>query len=506
MDQHSIEDLLNILRKGAAAAATTEASHENHDHRRKRRSTHQGDVEVSDHDEHHDDHDDHDDHDNHDDEPKKIVCAEGSATRYSSQQILEAYDVPKNVPKITDQQFYRFCPALIQQSLTEPCRKKTEPKKAPPSLREIYGYGFLATAIITAASLVGVVMVPFLSQKIYGHLISMFICLAIGTLVGDALLHLIPLCLGLHAHDSGNDGHEDHEEEGPKDFIWKMFVVFIAIYVFYLLESFFSFLSRAFHNVEPTDEEHHGHGHSHHFVPKKESSCHEKEMDRKKGCAVENPTNIAAHSGGFVPEDSFARRKTGYYNDGSNICDDEKEVPITSFEVWTEDRPPSNVDKPASVCSDIPTVALLILVGDSVHNFVDGIAIAAAFSGSLPVGVTTAVAILLHELPHEFGDFAVFISSGMGYKKALFLNFISGLMAFFGFFLGVQVATNPDIQLWIMAVTAGMFLYVALVNMLPEVMHNKNSKTLSGFLLQNLGIWVGITIMVLIAVYEDEMH
>ena len=84
----------------------------------------------------------------------------------------------------------------------------------------------------------------------------------------------------------------------------------------------------------------------------------------------------------------------------------------------------------------IPTVSALVLVGDGIHNFVDGIALAAAFSGSLRTGLSTSIAILLHELPHEFGDFAIFIASGMGYKKALLLNLLSASMAFLGFFIG----------------------------------------------------------------------
>ena len=57
-----------------------------------------------------------------------------------------------------------------------------------------------------------------------------------------------------------------------------------------------------------------------------------------------------------------------------------------------------------------------------------------------------------------------------------------------------------------MAITAGMFIYISLVDMLPEVMHNKESKTIMGFLSQNLGIWVGVIIMLLLAMYEDQLH
>ena len=70
---------------------------------------------------------------------------------------------------------------------------------------------------------------------------------------------------------------------------------------------------------------------------------------------------------------------------------------------------------------------------------------------------------------------------------------------------GVQIATDKDIQLWIMAITAGMFIYVSLVNMLPEVMRNKQSKTLISFLAQNLGIWAGVGLMLMIALIEEKL-
>ena len=79
---------------------------------------------------------------------------------------------------------------------------------------------------------------------------------------------------------------------------------------------------------------------------------------------------------------------------------------------------------------------MLVLVGDGIHNFADGIAIGAAFRASLTVGATTSLAVLLHELPHEFGDFAIFVASGLSVKKALALNLLSALSAYLGLFLG----------------------------------------------------------------------
>ena len=97
----------------------------------------------------------------------------------------------------------RICPALLQQSLTAACTKNSSSTSKKHSLSEIYGYGFLATLVITILSLIGVLLVPCFHSDTYQKLMTSFICLAIGTMLGDALLHLIPLSLGLHAHGHG---------------------------------------------------------------------------------------------------------------------------------------------------------------------------------------------------------------------------------------------------------------------------------------------------------------
>jgi len=324
---------------------------------------------------------------------------------------------------------------------------------------------------------------------------STFICLGVGTMLGDAFLHLIPMSLGLHAHDHGGHGdhssHSKEEEEDANAFVWKMLVLLVAIYAFYLVESMFALVSRLFHgNSVDDDGSDGGHGHSHHFVPEAQSSTNQKAIDRKRGRADTNPTNIANH-GSATGNVNF-----GYDKDEESIADSEKS---------NEESVGKVKELKTGICG-IPTVVWLVLIGDGIHNFVDGIAIGAAFSASLRTGLSTSIAILLHELPHEFGDFAIFIGSGLSYRKALLLNLVSAATAFVGFFLGVQIAVDERVQLWVMAITAGMFIYVGLVDMLPEVMHNKEAKKLSGFLAQNLGIWVGVIIMILIALYEEQLH
>lgn len=143
---------------------------------------------------------------------------------------------------------------------------------------------------------------------------------------------------------------------------------------------------------------------------------------------------------------------------------------LERFVLWFHHHDEPHQLKPSSI---------LILFGDGVHNFVDGIAIAAAFLTSPALGVTTTIAIIAHEFPHEVADFSVLVSGGMEKQKALFFNFLSGLTALAGaitgFFFLAQLQTLIPFTL---AFTAGMFIYIACSDLIPDLhqrfMQNKN--------------------------------
>ncbi|KAL8183782.1 UNVERIFIED_CONTAM: hypothetical protein K2H54_052716 [Gekko kuhli] len=160
----------------------------------------------------------------------------------------------------------------------------------------------------------------------------------------------------------------------------------------------------------------------------------------------------------------------------------------------------------------IANIAWMVIMGDGIHNFSDGLAIGAAFSAGLTGGISTSIAVFCHELPHELGDFAVLLKAGMTVKQAIVYNLLSAMMAYVGMLIGTAVGQYANnITLWIFAVTAGMFLYVALVDMLPEMLHGDGDNEEHGycpvgqFILQNLGLLLGFAIMLVIALYEDKI-
>ena len=119
-------------------------------------------------------------------------------------------------------------------------------------------------------------------------------------------------------------------------------------------------------------------------------------------------------------------------------------------------------------CEVHSRAGVMILMGDSLHNFVDGIAIAVAFSSSVSLGIATAAAVIAHEVPQEVGDFAILLESGFSRSRALFWNALSSLAAVPGalltFFLLPLIASLVP---YFLAVSAASFIYIALADLVP---------------------------------------
>lgn len=121
-------------------------------------------------------------------------------------------------------------------------------------------------------------------------------------------------------------------------------------------------------------------------------------------------------------------------------------------------------------CNKVQPYAYLNLLGDGIHNFIDGMIIASSYLTSFPVGVSVTVAIVLHEIPQEIGDFGILLASGLSRGKALFYNFLSAVMSFAG---GIIIyffsRTAEGIAPTLLAFAAGGFLYIANVDLIPEL-------------------------------------
>ncbi|MDD4319629.1 MAG: ZIP family metal transporter [Candidatus Peribacteraceae bacterium] len=138
-------------------------------------------------------------------------------------------------------------------------------------------------------------------------------------------------------------------------------------------------------------------------------------------------------------------------------------------------------------------VGAMSLVGDSVHNFIDGLAIAASFLVSVPVGISTTVAVMFHEIPDEIGNFAILLHSGYSRSRALFYNFLSALTAVLGAVVVlVSAGSLESLNVYLLPFAAGNLLYIAGSDLIPEL---HKEEALPKSILQLLSMVAGIGVM-----------
>ena len=141
----------------------------------------------------------------------------------------------------------------------------------------------------------------------------------------------------------------------------------------------------------------------------------------------------------------------------------------------------------------IHPVVYMNIIGDLVHNFIDGMLIAGSFLISIPLGVSTSIAVVLHEIPQEIGDFWVLLHGGFSVRKALFFNFVSASTAFAGAILILAIGSRfQEIISFLVPITAGGFLYIAGSDLIPELKHETKIAASIG---QLAAIILGIAVM-----------
>jgi len=144
-------------------------------------------------------------------------------------------------------------------------------------------------------------------------------------------------------------------------------------------------------------------------------------------------------------------------------------------------------------------LATLNLAGDAVHNLIDGMLVGASYMVSLPIGIATTLAVIMHEIPQEVGDFGVLIHGGLSVKKALTFNLLSALTAMLGAILAIVMGSEIEgFSLSLLPITAGGFLYIAGSDLIPELHHEvKASKSLLQFIMILLGVGVMALLIIL---------
>lgn len=140
------------------------------------------------------------------------------------------------------------------------------------------------------------------------------------------------------------------------------------------------------------------------------------------------------------------------------------------------------------------------LIGDGLHNFIDGVIIGASFLVSVPLGVTTTLAVLLHEIPQEIGDFSILLHAGYTKKKALLFNFFSACIAVLGTVLVLSLGDSVEaLADALVPLTIVGFIYIAAADLLPEIHRESNPRK---SFLQLFFFVLGIALMALLLLLE----
>uniref|UniRef100_A0A8B9ELB7 Zinc transporter SLC39A7 n=1 Tax=Anser cygnoides TaxID=8845 RepID=A0A8B9ELB7_ANSCY len=315
-----------------------------------------------------------------------------------------------------------------------------------------------ATLLISAAPYLLLFLIPLESNAPrHQALLRLLLSFAAGGLLGDAFLHLIPHALVPHAHhaDSGHThlpaeprghGHSHQGQEHDRMLAVGMWVL-AGIVAFLVVEKFVRHVKGG-----------HGHGHSH--APKAKDSSSEGE---------EEPRGTAGHRDGKATKGRDTKRR--------------------SREVEKEEEG-----------SAMQVSGYLNLAADVAHNFTDGLAIGASFLAGTGLGTVTALTVLLHEVPHEVGDLAILVQSGCTKRQAMRLQLVTALGAVAGAACSLLAeGAGEAAPLWVLPFTAGGFVYVGTVAVLPQLL--REAAPLQS-LLQLLALLAGVAMMAAIACYE----
>lgn len=371
-----------------------------------------------------------------------------------------------NATQITSSNFSAICPAVLQQLNFHPCEDRPK-QKSKPSLSEVWGYGFLSVTIINLASLLGLILTPLIKKSYFPKILTYFVGLAIGTLFSNAIFQLIPEAFGFN----------------PKidNYVEKAVAVFGGFYILFFFERMLKMLLKTYGQND------HTHFRNDDFGPQEKAP---------------QPKTVPAVNGVTCYANPAVSEPNGHIHFDN--------VSVVSLQDGKRE-PSSCACLKGPKLSDIGTIAWMITLSDALHNFIDGLAIGASCTLSLLQGLSTSIAILCEEFPHELGDFVILLNAGMSTRQALLFNFLSACSCYLGLAFGILVGNNfaPNI---IFALAGGMFLYISLADMFPE-MNDMLREKVTGrktdftfFLIQNAGMLTGFTAILLITLYAGEIE
>merc|ERR1719384_3065660 len=334
-------------------------------------------------------------------------------------------------------------------------------------MSSIWFNAMMATLLISAAPFFILFLIPLDRSAENQWLLKIMLAFASGGLLGDAFLHLIPhAMMAVEPEDGGGHGHShahghshgDGGEHAPHDMSVGLGVLG-GVLAFLCVEKFVRIMKG-------------GHGHSHDIKPVQKPEIKDTgEKKKKKAKSSDNEEES---------DDTSDTKK-----DGDKKDKEAKEK---------EEKSDSTEDEETQVAG------YLNLAADCFHNFTDGLAVGASFLAGESIGMITTLTILFHEVPHEIGDFAILIQSGVPRNKAIALQLLTAVGAVTGCAVSLILggATEAAASLTL-PFTAGGFIYIATVHVIPELLEGSSFKQ---SVMEILALLAGVAMMIIIAQYE----
>eukprot|EP01032_Pedospumella_encystans_P007912 gene7912-9431_t len=355
----------------------------------------------------------------------------------------------------------------------------------------------------------------------------MLITFAAAGLLGDVFLHTLPHLIAPHDHSHGeahHDAHEGHDhdhdyhdhhdhdhhdhhahehvrEEHMEGFadahdhsdsdlysqigLERSVVIGIVLLLGFLVFMFAEKLAS-------------GHGHSHGHDHSHDVACEEETASSEDTQDSASTTATAAASPTAVRRSS--RTKSSSASSSSSTTTPFPPTKTSSAVAASPATNTTNLSLFAAMQVNLKASGWLNLIADSMHNFTDGIAIGASFASGHGLAYATFLSVIFHEIPHEIGDFTILIQSGLTKSQAIKAQFVTAIAAVLGVSVGLLARRSEVAEELLLSFTAGGFVYLAGVNMLPGIVRTKSS-TLQTVL--EMGCFVlGVGMMVMVTFLE----
>jgi len=328
-----------------------------------------------------------------------------------------------------------------------------------PSTALSWGAGMASGLAITLCSICGVFLTPLTQKPWYKKLLLYLVGAATASLMGNSLFQLLPPAYGVEVNKSNELN------------IWKSATAYMSFVFFFIIE-------RSLNIIFGGDDE--------------EDSKSEKKSVTKSRAQSRLSVNPA-------------RDRAGSTLAGTAIAGAANPAPKSAVAY----------DDSMTLFEKMKTVkmfAWMLFIGDALENVADGMAMGAGFGQSIALGIGITIAIFSEEFPHKIGDFAIFLNAGMSVKMALVVNVISGATVWIGIVIGLIASDNEEVTMFIFAIAGGVFLYVGLGGLFPEMGEVSEELQEEGYspwktlAIELAGLATGLAMMLLLCYFSEDIE